>query len=203
VIRLTDVAKSAVQSCLRPGDIAIDATVGNGHDTRFLVECVGATGRVYGFDLQPAALKATALRLDAAGLAPAVLCHASHARMRQTLPDLSPGTVGVVMFNLGYLPGGDKQFITRVDSTLAALEDALMLLKPGGLVTVISYPGHTGGDEELAGILGWLERLDRLTYPWSEPVAPHSASAPRLFLIPRASGSTVVTAGEKRLPSVP
>ena len=56
-------AHDLVRRVLRPGDVAVDATVGNGQDTLFLAECVGPTGRVIGFDIQLSAIEATASRL--------------------------------------------------------------------------------------------------------------------------------------------
>ena len=43
------------------GDYAVDATLGNGHDTCFLAEIVGDSGKVFGFDIQKKRLKAQQL----------------------------------------------------------------------------------------------------------------------------------------------
>ena len=92
-----------MEEILRPGDIAVDATMGNGKDTQFLCELVGETGHVYAFDVQEEALERTAARLEAAGLrARATLILAGHETMRENVP-VSPRAV---MFNLGWLPGG-------------------------------------------------------------------------------------------------
>ena len=48
---------------LNPGDIVLDATMGNGHDTCFLADAVGPAGKVYGFDIQDLALISTRKRL--------------------------------------------------------------------------------------------------------------------------------------------
>ena len=76
-----------MEEILRPGDIAVDATMGNGKDTQFLCELVGETGRVYAFDVQEEALERTAARLEAAGLrARAALILAGHETMRENVP---------------------------------------------------------------------------------------------------------------------
>ena len=58
-ISLVNVAHNLIKDVLHPGDIAIDATVGNGHDTLFLVEQVSPSGKVFGFDIQQAAIDST------------------------------------------------------------------------------------------------------------------------------------------------
>ena len=68
------------------------------------------------------------------------------------------------MFNLGYLPGGDKSMITREQTTLSALQQALDILREGGLCTVVCYPGHEGGDQEAAAVLRFIEGLDHDAY---------------------------------------
>ena len=48
---------------LRPGDLAVDATMGNGLDTQFLWHCVQPTGHVLAFGVQARALQQTQQRL--------------------------------------------------------------------------------------------------------------------------------------------
>lgn len=159
--RLTALAQAAVAEVLGAGMRAIDATVGNGQDTLFLARQVGAKGQVYGFDVQAAALASSAARLAAAGLADRVrLFQAGHETLADCLPSEARGRVGAVMFNLGYLPGSDKQCITRAPSTLPALGQAAEWLAPGGLLTVLAYRGHAGGREEAAAVARWLQALD-------------------------------------------
>jgi predicted methyltransferase len=156
--RPTVLAHDRVAAVLRPGDLAIDATAGNGHDTVFLAGWVGEAGRVLAFDVQAEAITAARARVAAAGLTSRVeFIHGTHA----SLPDhVVPGSVAAVMFNLGYFPGGDHTVITRTDETLAALAAALAALKSGGILTVVCYPGHPGGDEESAAVAAWSEGLD-------------------------------------------
>ena len=140
----------------------MDATVGNGHDTLFLAEGVGASGRVFGFDVQPEAVARTRHRLEAAGLAGRVtLLAQGHETLRAALPPEAVGCVRAVMFNLGYLPGGDKTRITRTETTVPALDAALDVLAPGGVLTVVVYGGHPGGMEESEAVAVWSERLDQ------------------------------------------
>lgn len=152
---------------LAPGGRAIDATVGTGSDTLFLAKAAGPRGGVYGFDIQHAALALAGERLRLAreeapaALAPVTLLQRSHAAMAEAVPPEWRGTVSAVMFNLGYLPAGDadKTIITEPESTLAALEAALLLLRPGGIITSVLYPGHEGGGREAAAVEAWAAGL--------------------------------------------
>jgi predicted methyltransferase len=155
MIRLTELAHERWRAVLRPGDTAVDATVGNGHDTLALARLVGPTGRVVGFDIQPDALFAARQRLDDADFLDARLFFDDHRKIAEFVP----GPVRVVCFNLGYLPGGDKTITTRKDSTIDALNRASKMLLPGGLLTVVGYRGHPGGAEETDAVRGYLKTL--------------------------------------------
>ncbi len=143
---VTEMAHRIVRPALTPGAWAVDATAGNGHDTAFLAACVGPGGRVFGFDVQADALAATAARVQ--GLPQVTLVHAGHQELQMRLPAESHGQLAAVMFNLGYLPGAAKDVTTTTETTLAALSQALELLRVGGLVTMALYPGHPAGLEE-------------------------------------------------------
>ena len=65
-----------------------------------------------------------------------------------------------MVFNLGYLPGGDHAVATKADTTLRAAEQALELLKPGGVVSLCIYSGGDTGYEERDTLLSWLRELD-------------------------------------------
>ena len=159
---LIEEAHRAVADVVRRGDVVVDATLGNGHDTLFLAQCVGSGGQVFGFDVQEEAIRSTVKRLAEAGIAESVcqLYLESHAKMGEYVPE----GVRAVMFNLGYLPGGDKVMITRVDTSLAAVARALGLLAAGGVMTVMCYPGHAGGGEEALAVKGLLAGIGRESF---------------------------------------
>jgi tRNA1(Val) A37 N6-methylase TrmN6 len=144
--RPTELAQALLREVIREGDIVIDATAGNGHDTLFLAECVGTSGRVLAFDLQAAAIDATRARIHEARLTERVSLHqCSHTEMAD---HLEPSQASAVMFNLGYLPGEDHEITTHTEETLIAITAATKLLKPGGSLTVVCYPGHPEGERE-------------------------------------------------------
>ena len=155
---LLEQAHDLIAGVLVQGDAAVDATLGNGHDTLFLARCVGRAGKVFGFDVQQAAVGNTRKRLDDAGVDSdcyALFCE-SHADMALHITT----KVKAVMFNLGYLPGGDKKIITQAHSTVAALSAAIESLSCGGILTVMCYPGHDGGADEADLVTNFVDELD-------------------------------------------
>jgi len=136
---------------IQPGDLVIDATAGNGHDTVFLAECVGPTGRVLAFDIQEAALASAKSRVGAAGWVE--FFHESHI---QIASHAAAESASVVMFNLGYLPGEHHYLTTEAADTLTALKIAATRLKPGGILSVICYPGHPAGAVEAIAVETWM-----------------------------------------------
>ena len=149
---LTEQAHAIIRQVIQPGDVAIDATAGNGHDTKFLAELVGKTGHVYAIDVQPEALRRTVALLNDAALSHVHLVQRDHAELKAFIPERHHGRIAAVMFNLGYLPGGDRLLATRTDSTLAAIRSALEIIRPGGILSVIAYPGHPGGGDEARAV---------------------------------------------------
>ena len=55
-LNAVSIAHRVAESVLREGDLAVDATAGNGHDTVFLAQAVGETGKVFAIDVQAAAI---------------------------------------------------------------------------------------------------------------------------------------------------
>ena len=168
---------------VRPGDRVVDATCGNGHDTAFLAELVGAAGTVWAFDIQESALAATKARLAAAGYAGrAEFVLAGHER----LAEIVTGPVGGVVFNLGFLPGAGKETVTSPATTRAALEQAAALLLPGGVVTVAVYTGNAGGLEEGRGVEEWAAGLSPAAFNvWRCRQMNRSDAAPYLVVVER------------------
>ncbi|MFC7441922.1 class I SAM-dependent methyltransferase [Laceyella putida] len=177
-------ARTAVKASCPPGSIAVDGTLGNGHDTLFLAECVGPSGHVYGFDIQQAAVERTDTRLSEAGQRKQVtLFHASHHLIAELLPREAKGRIRAFMFNLGYLPHGDEQVITQPDTTLEALRTAADWLAPGGIISVALYTGHPGGPEEATAVIDWARSLPPQDYQvmWQQMI--NRNKAPSLLLL--------------------
>ncbi len=174
-----------LHSFVREGHHTVDATCGNGHDTLLLARLVGAGGHVWGFDIQQEAVAETGHRLDDSGLSSRVtLLHTGHEALAQHIA----GPVQVVLFNLGYRPGGDRSVITRPETTAIALEQSLRLLAAGGIVLVTVYPGHCGGGDEQSTVENWAAGLNpRVCHSWRMGQTNVSSNAPYLLLVQKAS----------------
>jgi len=172
-------AHQLVSDQLVGGEVVIDATAGNGHDTLFLAQQVGASGTVYSFDVQEEAIRITGSRLEEAKVSDRVImCNAGHENMDEVISASDWGNVSAIMFNLGYLPGGDHSITTLEATTLTALGKSLECLKEDGFLAVLCYPGHDEGLEESVKVLTFLESLDQsqfLTKNYQDASAPDNA----------------------------
>lgn len=149
-------AADCLRQVVQPGDTVIDATLGNGHDTCMLAELVGENGRVIGFDVQPSAVESTRRALQEQGFLDRCELHCTG---HQHIVEYVTSPVRAAVFNLGWLPGGDKSITTHWETTRTAIAAALSLLMPMGVCTVCAYPGHAAGDEERAALMDWLSAL--------------------------------------------
>ena len=145
-----------LEQSVRPGSLCIDATAGKGRDTTLLCRLAGPTGRVLAFDIQQAAVEQTRALLASEGLTAEVHLD-SHAHMERYA---EPGTVDCVVFNFGRLPGGDPAIFTRGETSVAALDAAARLLRPGGVMAIALYYGGANGYSERDAVLQWLAALD-------------------------------------------
>lgn len=148
---------------IRQGDIVIDGTVGNGNDTLFLAQLVGNTGKVIGFDIQNAAIKSTEKKLLENEVVSQVELHQiGHENVELFLTkDLR---ISAAIYNLGYLPGGDKEITTEKDTTLQSVSSLLPFLAEQGLLLLVVYSGHPKGSLEKEALLDYVEKLDQNEY---------------------------------------
>ena len=158
MIDLLDLQKHFILSHLKEGDVAVDFTMGNGHDTEFLSKTVGEFGHVFAFDIQPQALESTSDNLKKANCPDNyTLILDSHHNVKKYVD--VPIKAG--MFNLGYLPGSDKKVTTMRSTTLPAIEAAIDLMDKDAIILVAVYPGHKEGEEEGKLICEYLSTLSR------------------------------------------
>lgn len=148
-MRLTEQAHKEISKFLLLGDMAIDATAGNGHDTKFLTQKVGINGRVFAFDRQKESIERTHSLLERENLLTQVsLFPHCHSTISKKIPSEFKGKIKVCTFNLGYLPTGDKTIITEPQSTISALIQSYEYLSDDGIISILAYRGHPGGKEE-------------------------------------------------------
>lgn len=155
---VVNIARDIMINKIRFGNIVVDATVGNGHDTLLLAKLVGQEGKVYGFDIQESAIKKTSQKLYENNLAERVyLIKDSHENIDKYIAERAD----LVVFNLGYLPGGNHEVVTKVGSTAIAIKKSLELLTENGLLLIVTYLGHNEGKVENKYIKEYLSSLNQ------------------------------------------
>ena len=180
MIELLDLHKKFILEHLKEGDTAVDFTMGNGHDTEFLSKTVGESGKVYAFDIQASAVESTRKNLAAAGCPNNyTLIHDSHHNVKNYVTE--PIKAG--MFNLGYLPGGDKSITTMRATTLPAIEAAIDLLGKDAILLIAVYPGHPEGDAEGKEITEYLSTLSRFKVCCTKVQIVNSVTSPYFMMI--------------------
>lgn len=155
--QITEFCRRMVKEHIQSGDSCIDATAGNGKDTEFLCEQVGENGKVYAFDIQKEALEKTGERLKKSGLSDR--CEQildGHENMKKYVRE----PVAALMFNFGYLPGGDHKIATKPKTSIRAVRAGLDLLKKGGIMSLCIYSGGDTGYEEKETLLNYLKELN-------------------------------------------
>ena len=190
-MRSTHKAHQLISEFLSGGEVVIDATAGNGHDTLFLADLIGVSGTVYAFDVQQEAIENTQERLEKAGFLDRVIVNKmGHQEMGRIIPKKHHGTISVIMFNLGYLPGSDHSITTLRSTTVVAINQGLQFLAPSGIMTVVCYPGHDEGNYESKSVSEYLGRLDSERYSFEKYVNEEAkVSAPFLVVITKIESS--------------
>lgn len=181
-----DLAHAYWSSLVHPGDLVIDATCGNGHDTFILAQLV-ASGRLIAIDKQLSAIESTRERL-AKNLPEDVFkqiefLHQSHDTFPQ---DIIPESVKLIVYNLGYLPGGNKSITTVESSTLASLRVAIDLISPGGAICMTCYPGHPEGKIEEQAVLAFASKLSSMHWSCCYHQWVNRKEAPGVLFIQKA-----------------
>ena len=180
MIDLLKLHKHFILTHLKEGDVAVDFTMGNGYDTEFLSKTVGENGHVYAFDIQKQAVESTAKHLEEVGCPKNyTLIHDSHHNVKNYVKE--PICAG--LFNLGYLPGGDKTITTLHETSLAAISAGIDLLDADGAILCAVYPGHAEGTLEGELIEEMLSKLDRKKICATKFKIVNSPTSPFFFLI--------------------
>ncbi len=154
VVKTTSLVQYLCSMYLNKEAITVDCTCGNGNDTLFLAK---SSKFVYGFDIQKQALEATERLLKENAKSNYRLILDGHENIDKYVKE----KCDVILFNLGYLPKGDKAITTVSDTTIKAVEKSLGLLKVNGLLVITCYYGHTEGKKERADLLEYISTLDK------------------------------------------
>lgn len=173
---------------LQEGDRVVDATAGNGFDTIFLAHTVGEKGKVWAFDLQKEALHKAEANLVIEALSSRVnLVRKNHAQFTEDIPLEEKGQIGAFLFNLGYLPGGDKEVTTVESTTLSAFKESLQWVRAGGVVVLVMYPGHPEGFREREALLQEASTLPVKNWQCLhiDSPLPHRKNPPEVLVLRR------------------
>lgn len=152
------IVKDMMNENVKEGDIVLDCTVGNGNDTLSLARLVGQTGKVYGFDIQKRAIDITLEQLTCENINNRVeLIEDGHENIDFYIKE----KLDFIVYNLGYLPKGDKTIKTNKNTTLISLKKSLDLLNNNGIILITCYIGHEGGLDEKNVVEEFLATLDQ------------------------------------------
>jgi len=181
MVDLCGLHKHFILEHLHVGETAVDFTMGNGNDTCFLSKAVGKEGRVFAFDIQGEALDSTRKHLEEEN-APrnyTLIC-ASHHRVKEFVE----GPIKAGIFNLGYLPRSGKKSVTTLrKTTMPAVEAAIDLLAPDGVLIIAIYPGHEEGALEGDMLREYFNTLSRFQICASEFHILNSPTSPYFYLV--------------------
>lgn len=144
-----------LKEIIKKEDICVDMTCGNGFDTLFLAEI---SKLVYGFDIQKEAIENTKEKVN--GYNNVVLVNDSHDNVLNYVNEDIKGAI----YNLGYLPTGDKNVYTKKETTISSLKKLLTKLVIGGRIVIVCYPGFESGMEESIELEKYLTSLNQKIY---------------------------------------
>ncbi|WP_429970783.1 class I SAM-dependent methyltransferase [Fructilactobacillus sp. Tb1] len=150
-----------LKEIVQPGDTVIDATAGKGNDTLFLAQLVGKKGHVYGFDIQAKAVELTQQLIDNNNVRKqTTVINDGHENVTKYVTE----PITAAIFNLGYLPAGDHSIVTKPTTTLESVQSIMQQLKKNGVIILVVYYGHPGGEKEKERILQFAQSLDQHVY---------------------------------------
>ena len=177
---VTDMTNFIIDTKVKKGDIVLDLTMGNGHDTLYLADKIGINGKVYSFDIQKEALLNTKKLLEENNIKNVELIQDNHKNILNYVNEY----IDFAVYNLGYLPGGNKNVITKWDSTIYSLKSVLSILRIKGIVCICSYIGHSGGKKEYDEIIKFCKDLPKKEFNIIDiKHINRSENAPRMIII--------------------
>ena len=176
MLKTTELTHLLISHVLKEGCVAVDATCGNGFDTLFLSKLVGDTGQVYAYDIQESAItNSKNLTKDSNNIT-------FHLKSHEFIEE---SNIDVVLFNLGFLPNGDKSITTLKDSTLTSIKNLVSRFdeNPNMHIFIVCYPGHNEGFLESEALLTYTKTLDSKKFLVTTYIPTNQKNAPFLITI--------------------
>ncbi len=157
MLRIIEFAHKIIKDKVSSNEICVDMTIGNGNDTLFMAKIAKF---VYGFDIQQKAIDNTSKLLNENNLSNFQLFLSSHENVDKLIKE----KVKAFIFNLGYLPTGDKSITTNYESTINAINNALNILDIKGVIVIVVYTGHESGKIEEEKLNEYIKTLSQKQY---------------------------------------
>ncbi|KAK9909212.1 hypothetical protein WJX75_008841 [Coccomyxa subellipsoidea] len=184
---MTSVAQRAWHQFVKEGDTVVDATCGNGNDSKWLAERIGPNGNLVAFDIQEDAIRSTSAVLEDE-VDPELLPNTRFIRGCHSTMQEHVQAASFVCFNLGFLPGGDRTIVSQPTTTVAALKAAMAILEPRGIISVLAYVGHPGGMEEYKAVQEVVMQIHPQDFTVLEQRILNRPNSPVLILLWRRPG---------------
>ena len=153
--KILEFSKKIIKNKIQNNDVCIDMTCGRGNDTHYLAPLCD---KVLSFDIQEEAIKsAKELNSEYKNI---IYINDSHANVDKYVNE----KIGIVIYNLGYLPKGDHNITTHLEEVIISLDKVLKLLRKNGVIIITLYPGHEEGLRESVGLSNYLMKLNQKEY---------------------------------------
>ena len=153
---ILNMVKKICNENITKNDYVVDMTIGNGNDTLFLANL---SKKVFGFDIQDTAIKNTKELLVKNNVLNYDLFNTSHDKINDVLKEYK-NNIKLILFNLGYLPCGNKNITTNHKTTLDAVKNSFSMLSNDGLILIVFYP-HPEGKLEAEYVIKYLNENNK------------------------------------------
>ena len=155
------VAQLFMRPKLTTAEVIVDATCGNGHDCLFLAKHSQPEAQIYAFDIQTQSILNSKKLLAQNCLDNKVEFYQENFVNIKKYVDKK---LDLVVFNLGYLPGENKNITTCVNDLCLTIPLIVELLSVQGIIIIVSYPGHEQGKKEFIWLEKYLPELSNKVY---------------------------------------
>lgn len=169
---ISNISHHIIKEFLERKEVAIDGTLGNGHDTNFLSKHFK---KVYAFDIQGTACENYKERK----VENVEVINDSHVLFKKYINE----NVDCIMYNLGFLPGGEKSITTMHETSLESIKVGLDLLSSGGIMTICVYRGHNEGKKEESCILDFVKDLPKSKFGVMEHSFLNRSNNPPILIV--------------------
>lgn len=137
--------------------VAVDMTVGNGFDSKNILEILQPE-KLYCFDIQQEALDNSKILLEKYSNYELIL--ENHKNFDKYVKE----NIDFAIYNLGYLPKGDKYITTNAEDVEESLKKLLDKLNSKGIIFITFYIGHSAGQIESLEISKFIQKLNQKEY---------------------------------------